>query len=148
MAHSSHTKKQCFYRFVQLAITTGCKKTVYNAVQDSQWFFLPDGKNTRLSKIVNTWTFDRLTPNGNEGVCIQIDYLECAYGTRYYIVDKINGEINAIHDDSLELTEFKGCFSPIDLDKLESKVCKLLAGNQYDEDMFDHQDDLQGCDPI
>ena len=29
-------------------------------------FFLPDGKNTQLSKIVNTWTFDRLTPNGNE----------------------------------------------------------------------------------
>ena len=78
-------------------------------------FFLPDGKNTRLSKIDNTWTFDRLTPNGNEGVGVQIDYLECAYGTRYYIVDKVNGQSNAIHDDSLELMEFKGHFSPFDL---------------------------------
>ena len=25
-------------------------------------FFLLDGKNTQLSKVVNTWTFDRLTP--------------------------------------------------------------------------------------
>ena len=34
-------------------------------------FFLPDGKNTQLSKVVNTWTFDRLTPNGNEGVGVK-----------------------------------------------------------------------------
>ena len=74
------------------------------------------------SKIVNTWTFDRLTPNGNEGVGVQIDYLEHAYGTRYYVINKVNGQINAIHDDSLELTEFKGRFSPFDLDNLESKV--------------------------
>ena len=67
-------------------------------------FFLPDGKNTQLSQIINTWTFDRLTPNGNEGVGVQMDYLECAYETRYYIIDKVNGQINAIHDDSLELT--------------------------------------------
>ena len=44
-------------------------------------------KNT-LSKIVNTWTVDRLTPNGNEGVGVQIDYLECAYRTRYYIMTR------------------------------------------------------------
>ena len=71
-------------------------------------FFMADGKNTQLSKIVNTWTFDRLTPNGNEGVGVQIDYLKHAYRTRYYVINKVNGQINAIHDDSLELTEFKG----------------------------------------
>ena len=31
-------------------------------------FFLPDRKNSRLSQVVNTWTFDRLMPNGNEGI--------------------------------------------------------------------------------
>ena len=41
-------------------------------------FFIPDGKNTQLSKVVNTWTFDRLTPNGNEGVGVKLDYLERA----------------------------------------------------------------------
>ena len=70
-------------------------------------FFLPDGKNTQLSQIVNTWTFDRLTPNGNEGVGVQMDYLEHAYETKYYVIDKVNGQINAIHHNSLELTEFK-----------------------------------------
>ena len=109
-------------------------------------FFLPDGKNTQISKIINTWTFDRLTPDGNEGVGVQMDYLEHAYRTRYYIIDKVNGQINAIHDDSLELTEFKGRFSPFDLDNLESKVCRLAIGNKYEEDLLEPQDALQGCD--
>ena len=102
-------------------------------------------KNTQLSKIVNTRTFNRLTPNGNEGVGVQIDYLEHAYGTRYYVIDKVNSQINAIHDDSLELTEFKGCFSPFDLDSLESKVCKLAIGDKYKEDVFEPHGALQRC---
>ena len=88
-------------------------------------FFLPDGKNTQLSKVINTWTFDRLTPNGNEGVGVKLDYLERVYGTRYFVIDKVNGDINAIHDESLELTEFKGHFRPFDLDDLEARICKL-----------------------
>ena len=68
-----------------------------------------------------TWTFDRLTLNGNEGVGAQINYLVCAYRTKYYVVDKVNGKINAIHDDSLELTEFKGHFSPFNLEELEMR---------------------------
>ena len=107
--------------------------------------FLPDGKNTQLSKIVNTWTFDRFTPNGNEGIGAQIDYLECTYRTRYYIIDKVNGQINAIHDDTLELTEFKGCFSPFDLDNLELKLCRLAVSDKYEENLFEHQDTFQGC---
>ena len=84
----------------------------------------------------------------NEGVGVQIDYLECAYRTRYYVINKVNGQINAIHDDSLELTEFKGCFSPFDLDNLESKVCRLALGDKYEEDVFESQDqdkNLQRC---
>ena len=88
-------------------------------------FILPDRKITQLSHIINTWTFNRLTPNGNEGVGVQINYLECAYGTKYYVVDKVNGKINAIHDDSLELTEIKGHFSQFNLDELEMRVHRL-----------------------
>ena len=87
-----------------------------------------------------------MTPNGNEGVGVQIDYLECAYGTRYYVINKVNGQINAIHDDSLELTKFKGHFSPFDLDDLESKVCRLAIGDKYEEDVFEPQGALQRCD--
>ena len=51
-------------------------------------FFLPDGKNTQLSKAVNAWTFDRLTPNGNEGVGIKLDCLERAYGMKYFVTTR------------------------------------------------------------
>ena len=57
----------------------------------------------------------------------------------------VNGQINAIHDDSLELTEFKGHFSPFDLDNLESKVCRLAIGDKYEEDVFESQDAPQRC---
>ena len=81
-----------------------------------------------------------MTPNGNEGVGVKLDYLERAYGTRYYVIDKVNGDINAIHDESLELTEFKGHFSPFDLENLEAKVCRLALGNRDDEDAAKPQD--------
>ena len=61
-------------------------------------FFLPDGKNSRLSQITNTWTFRRLTLEGNEGVGLELGYLEHAYGTKYYVIDQVNGQISAIHD--------------------------------------------------
>ena len=109
-------------------------------------FFLPDGKNTQLSQIVNTCTLDWVTPNGNEGVGVQMDYLECAYETKYYVIDKVNGQINAFHDNSLELTEFKGRFSPFDLDELEMKVCRLVDRNKYEDDLPEPQDALQGQD--
>ena len=65
---------------------------------------------------------------------MQLDYLECTYGNRYYVIDKVNGDINAIHDQSLELTEFKGRFSPFNLDDLEARVCRLAnrAGDVED----------------
>ena len=90
--------------------------------------------------------FDRLTPNGNEGVGIQIDHLECAYETKYYVIDKVNSQINAIHNGSLELTEFKGLFSPFDLDELEMKVCRIADRNKYEDDLPEPQDAPQGQD--
>ena len=108
-------------------------------------FFLPDGKNTQLSKVVNTWTFDRLTPNGNEGVGVKLDYLERAYGTRYYVIDKVNGDINAIHDESLELTEFKGRFRPFNLDDLEARICRLSKRAGDEEDDAEQQITPQLC---
>ena len=96
-------------------------------------FFLPHGKNSRLSQIINIWTLCRLTPDGNEGVRMEISYLEHTYSTKYYMIDQVNGQIYAIHDDSIELTDFTGHFSPFNLDELEIKVCRL-ADCQEDED--------------
>ena len=108
-------------------------------------FFVPDGKNTQLSKVVNIWTFDRLTPNGNEGVGVKLYYLERAYSTRYYIIDKVNGDINAIHDESLELTQFKGHFSPFDLDDLEARICRLANGAGDVRDTVEQQNTPRQC---
>ena len=133
MAHSSHTKSSVSIDLFNLLPLPDTRKHSTMICEIPNDFFLPDGKNTQLSKVVNTWTFDRLTPNGNEGVGVKIDYLECAYGTRYYIIDKVNGDINAIHDESLELTEFKGRFSPFDLENLEAKICRLADGKDERE---------------
>ena len=45
----------------------------------------------------------------------------------------------SIHDESLELTEFKGHFSPFDLENLEAKVCRLALGNKDEEDAVESQ---------
>ena len=146
MAHSSHTKSSVSIDLFNLPPLPDTRRQSTMQCKIPNDFFLPDGKNTQLSQIINTWTFDRLTPNGNEGVGVQMDYLECAYKTKYYVIDKVNGQINAIHDDSLELTEFRGCFSLSDLDELEMKVCKLADRNKYEDDLPEPQDALQGKD--
>ena len=125
MAHSSRTKSSVSIDLFNLPPLPEAKKHSAMISEIQNDFFLPDGKNTQLSKAVNTWTFDRLTPNGNEGVGIKLDCLERAYGTKYFVIDKVNGDINAIHDESLELTEFKGHFRPFNLDDLETKIGRL-----------------------
>ena len=54
-------------------------------------------------------------------------------------MDKVKGNINAIHDDSLELTEFKGHFSPFNLEELEMRVCKLADQNKDEDDLPEQQ---------
>ena len=140
MAHSSRTKSNISIYLFNLPPLPDTKKQSMMICGIPNDFFLPDRKNTQLSKIVNSWTFNRLTPNGNEGVGVQLDYLECVYGTRYYVINKVNSDINAIHDVSLELTELKGHFSPFNLDNLKAKVCRLALGDKDEEDVFELQD--------
>ena len=139
MAHSSRTESSVSIDLFNLPLLPDVRrqKTMFCKIPND--FFLPDGKNTHLSYIINTWTFDRLTPNGNEGVGVQINYLEHAYRTKYYVVDKVNGKINAIHDNSLELMEFKGNFSPFNLEELEMKAHKLADQNKDEDDLPEPQ---------
>ena len=135
MARSSRTKSSFSIDLFNLPPLPDAKKHPAMISEIQNDFFLPDGKNTQLSKAVNTWTFNRLTPNGNEGVGIKLDCLARAYGTKYFVIDKVNDDINAIHDESLELTEFKGHFRPFDLDDLETKIGRLSkrAGDEEDD---------------
>ena len=90
MAHSSRTKSSVSIDLFNLPPLPDTRKHSTMICEIPNDFFVPDGKNTQLSKVVNTWTFDRLTPNGNEGVGVKLDYLERAYSTRYYVIDKVN----------------------------------------------------------
>ena len=125
MAHSSCMKCSISIDLFNLPMLPDEKKQTTMFCKIPNDSFLPDRKNSRLSHIINTWTLNRLTLDGNEGVGVEIEYLEHAYGTRYYVVDQINGHINVIYDDSLEITEFTGHFSPFNLDELELKVCRI-----------------------
>ena len=139
MAHSSRTKSSVSIDLFNLPPLPDARRQTTMFCEIPNDFFLPDGKNTQLSHIINTWTFDRLIPNGNEGVGVQINYLECAYRTKYYVVDKVNGKINAIHDDSLELMEFKGRFSQFNLEELEMRVHRLADQNKDEDDLPEPQ---------
>ena len=116
MARSSRTKGSISIDLFNLPTLPDEKKQTTMFCNIPNDFFQLDRKNSRLSWIINTWTFSRLTLDGNEGVGVEIEYLEHTYGTRYYVVDQVNGRINAMHNDSLELTEFTGHFSPFNLD--------------------------------
>ena len=43
----------------------------------------------------------------------------------------------------MKLTEFKGHFSPFDLDNLEAKVCRLALEDRDEEDVVESQDTPQ-----
>ena len=81
MASSSRTKSSVSIDLFNLPPLPDTRRQSTMQCKIPNDSFLPDGKNTQLSKIVNNWTFDRLTPDGNEGVGVQMDHLECAYGT-------------------------------------------------------------------
>ena len=81
MAHSSHTKSSVSINLFNLPPLPDARRQSTMQCKIPNDFILPDGKNTQLSKIINNWMFNRLTPDGNEGVGVQMDYLERAYGT-------------------------------------------------------------------
>ena len=130
MAHSSHTKSSVSIDLFNLPPLPDARRWSTMFCKITNDFFLPNLKNTRFNQVANAWTFDRLTLNGNEGVGVEIKYLEHAYNTRYYVIDQVNGHISAIHDDSIELTEFLGHFCPFNLEELKMKVGNLADHNR------------------
>ena len=76
MARSSHTKSSISIDLFNLPPLPDTRKhsTMICEIPNDFSCLM---ERTQLSKVVNTWTFDRLTPNGNEGVgvnggcCIQ-----------------------------------------------------------------------------
>ena len=134
MAHSSHTRSNILMDLFNLPSLPDQRRSTMMICNFPKDFYIPDGKNSKMSQIINKWVFDRQTPDGNEGVGIEIPYLECAYSTRYYVIDTINGNINAIHNNRIKPTDFFGCFSPFNLRELEFDVCRIADHHNGEND--------------
>ena len=89
-------------------------------------FYLPNRKNSKISQIVNKWIFGRHTPDGKEGTGAEKPYLKHAYGSKYYAVDKITGNISAIYKYNIKLTDFIGHFGPFNLKESEFNVWRIV----------------------
>ena len=72
--------------------------------------------------------FERKTIDGNEGFVLQIPFLEHAFGTKYFIVDKQNGSMMGIFDDKVETMSAEAQMKPFNLAKLS---CMIATLEQY-----------------
>ena len=79
MAHSSCARSSILIDLFNLPSLPDERRQTTMICKFPNDFFLPDGKNSRLSQIVNKWIFSRQTPDGNEGVGVETTYLEHTY---------------------------------------------------------------------
>ena len=88
-------------------------------------FYILDGKNLRLLQLTDRKEFNRKTISGNAGFVLEIPFLEHAFGTKYYVVDKINGEMMGIFNNKVEVVEAEAQLQPFNLEQLNHTICIL-----------------------
>ena len=82
-------------------------------------YYIPDGKNSRLLDRTDRVEFTRETIGGNTGFKLEISYLEYAFSTKYFIMDKVTGSMMGIYDDKVEQIELKGQLKPFNINQLD-----------------------------
>ena len=82
-------------------------------------FYIPDGKNSRLLGRTDRVEFDRETMEGNAGFRLEIPYLEHAFGTKYFIMDKVTGTMMGIYDDKVEQVNMQVQMKPFNINQLD-----------------------------
>ena len=75
----------------------------------------------------DSWTtdrreFERKTIDNNKGFVLGIPFLEHAFGTIYYVVDKQNGHMMGIFDDKLEDIQCDVQMKPFNLAQLSGMI--------------------------
>ena len=88
-------------------------------------YYIPDGKNSRLLDWVERREFKRKTLDENEGFVLQIPFLECAFSTKYFIVDKQNGSMMSIFNDMVETISVEAQMKPFNLAQLSCMIATL-----------------------
>ena len=59
------------------------------------------------------------TLEGNTGFQLKIPYLEHAFGTKYFIMDRVTGSMMGIYDDKVEQIDLKGQLKPFNINQLD-----------------------------
>ena len=118
MACSFHSKGSVSVDLFNLPTLPDKRRVATSYLDIPVNFYLPDGKNSKISKIVSRQAFDRQTPDGNEGFVFEIQYLERAFGT-------VTGSLFVLHDDHIESTGLCGSECVFDLKELEFHICDL-----------------------
>ena len=88
-------------------------------------YYILDGKNSRLLDLVERREFERKTIDGNERFVVQIPFLEHAFGTKYFVVDKQNGSMMGIFDDKVETISAEAQMRPFNLVQLSHMIGTL-----------------------
>ena len=88
-------------------------------------FYIPGGKNTRFMDCVERREFERQTIGNNEGYVLQIPFLECAFGTMYYVIDTQNGHMMGIFNDQLQDIDCNVQMKPFNLAQLSRMITTL-----------------------
>ena len=134
MARSSRSKGSVSVDLFNLPTLPHKRRVATSYLDIPVDFYLPDGKNSKISKIVSRQAFDRQTPDGNEGFVIKIQYLERAFGTSTYLIDKVTGSLFALHDDHIASTGLCGSECVFDLQELEFHICDLADRRNGEDD--------------
>ena len=134
MARSSRSKGSVSVDLFNLPTLPDERRVATSYLDIPVDFYLPDGKNSKISRIVSRQAFDRQTPDGNEGFVIEIQYLERAFSTNTYLIDKVTGSLFALHDDHIESTGLCGSECVFDLQELEFHICDLADWRTGEED--------------
>ena len=134
MARSSRSKGSVSVDLFNLPTLPDERRVATSYLDIPVDFYLPDRKNSKISKIVTRQAFDRQTPDGNEGFVIKIQYLERAFGTNTYLIDKVTGSLFALHDDHIESTGLCGSECVFDLQELEFHICDLADWRNREDD--------------
>ena len=93
-------------------------------------FYIPNGMNTSIMDFVERREFERKTIDGNRGFVLQIPFLECAFGTTYYVVDKQKSHMMGIFNDKLEDINFDAQIKPFNLAQLSQMIATLKQRKQ------------------
>ena len=127
---ATHSKKEISVDLFNLPPLPDERNAMDSYLDISNNYYIPNGRNSRLMNITTRNVFDRKMVNGNEGFVLEIPFLEGEFGTKHFIVDKVNGEMAGIYDDMVEVIKCQTQMEPFNLKQLNTMVAMLEQKRQ------------------